>query len=118
MKYLTVDYMYRSGFNWKLFSSVSFKLEKEEGADHMVNEMESLLGEHFIAHQVDFPEVFDWVGDILDDHCYHEVCSVTLKDARDGEVHCLSAEAFIKKYRNIVWEVFVPYDRMKGECVA
>jgi len=118
MKYLAVDYMYRSGSNWKTFATIYFKMENEDNKEQLIEKIETILGEHFIARQVDFPEIFDWTGDPLDDHCYHEVRSVYTVDFLKGELHPLNAEAFIERYQDIKWEWFNPLDISEGVEVA
>jgi hypothetical protein len=56
MKFLAVDYMYRSGSNWKTFASIYFQIENEANVEKLIEKTETILGEHFIAHQVDFED--------------------------------------------------------------
>jgi hypothetical protein len=105
------EYLYRDGSNYKRWSAIVFRGTCDAALhDRLVLALES--GESFIACQVRLPDLFFADGPpYADDHCWHELASVSDTADPADDPHGRTIAEFVSEVERAStagWMVFDP----------
>lgn len=102
------EYLYRDGGNWKRWGSVVFTGAPAPDLEDRFRRVCD-WPDVFIAGQVRLPELFFTDYPVNeDDHCYHELWSVTATEDEADDAHARTIEEFVEEFERAgkKWRVF------------
>jgi len=113
MSNVKFEYLYRDGGNYKNYGSCVFKNPDNLSVDEIERRLEiAFLNRlHFIAEQVELPELFHDDYPTTDDVSFHEYSGVELSKEDESDSSQRTIKEFVEKVEKesaIGWKLFDP----------